>query len=254
MLQRTDPRLVALDRLVEEPYSSVLAYPERTAQEVEARIGELERLGIKQVIFEGSSKIGKLGVLGKGCIGIVVKALLDGSEVALKIRRTDADRATMEREAGFLKIANGAGVGPKLLASSRNFLAIELAGGVKIIDWLKPDRSRDEIVSVARQILEQCFRLDGAGLDHGELSNLNKHVLVGERVTIIDFESASAERRVSNVTSVAQWLFVGGPMAQKVRDILGIGSTDIVIKALRSYKNESIKENFESLLSILGLR
>jgi len=128
------------------------------------------------------------------------------------------------------------------------------AGGVKIIDWLKPARSRDEIVSVARQILEQCFRLDGAGLDHGELSNLNKHVLVGVRVTIIDFESASTERRVSNVTSVAQWLFVGGPMAQKVRNILGISSTDIVINALRLYKNESVKENFESLLPILGLR
>lgn len=43
-------------------------------------------------------------------------------KVALKIRRTDADRSQMYHEADMLKKANSVDVGPKLLDVSENFL------------------------------------------------------------------------------------------------------------------------------------
>ncbi|MFQ5929872.1 MAG: serine/threonine protein kinase [Acidobacteriota bacterium] len=256
MLQRTNSPLVPLSELAEEPYSSVLGYPAaRTKKELEERVGELEGIGVKGIIFEGRSKIGRLGVLGKGYVGIVVKALLaDSSYVALKIRRTDASRESMEREACLLKIANSVGVGPRLLASSRNFLAMDFATGTRFIDWIKPERDAEEVRTVILEVLEQCFRLDATGLDHGELSNLRKHVIVGEHVTIIDFESSSTGRRTSNVTAASQFLFIGSPIAPKVRKVLGTGPADEVIRFLAEYKNDHNRESFESLLRVLKLR
>lgn len=253
MLQQTNSRLVAVNELAEEPYSSVLGYPKCSMHELENRVKELEPIGVKGIIFDGSSKIGKLGILGKGCVSVVVKAIVDDKTVALKIRRLDADRESMEREANFLKIANSVGVGPKFLAVSNNFLAMGLADGKKMVDWMRQDLRAGQIRSVALQVLEQCFKLDVIGLDHGELSNLNKHVIVGENITIIDFESASTERRVSNVTAAAQCLFIGSAIARKVRRLLESNSTQ-VIQSLKKYKNDVSKENFESLINVLKLR
>ncbi|MGH9923730.1 MAG: serine/threonine protein kinase, partial [Nitrososphaerales archaeon] len=122
-----------------------------------------------------------------------------------------------------------------------------------MVDWIKRDMEDQQVRSVTRQVLEQCFRLDTVGLDHGELSNLNKHVIVGANVTIIDFESASVGRRVANVTAATQCLFIGSAIARKVRSVLKIHSTDEIIHALKKYKNDVSKENFESLVSVLKL-
>jgi len=92
-------RLVATSALVDEPYSSILGYPKSSRDELESRVNELESIGVQGILFEGNSKIGKLDVLGKGCVSVVVKAVIDGKIVALKIRRLDADRESMEREA-----------------------------------------------------------------------------------------------------------------------------------------------------------
>ncbi len=247
-------RLVTVNELVEEPYSSVLGYPKCPKDELENRVKELESIGVKGIIFEGNSKIGKLEIMGKGCVSVVVKAVVDDRIVALKIRRLDADRESMERESNFLKIANSVDVGPRFFANSKNFLTMDIADGMKIIDWIKQDLGARQIRLVALQILEQCFRLDTIGLDHGELSNLNKHVIVGKNLTIIDFESASTERRVSNVTAAAQCLFIGSAIARKIRSVLEIDSSDKIIQELKRYKNDVSKENLESLIGALKLR
>ena len=253
LLQQMNSRLVPVKELIEEPYAYVLGYPRCSREELENRVAELESINVKGIIFEGSGMIGKLGVLGKGCVSVVVKALIDGKTVALKIRRLDADRESMEREADFLKIANSVDVGPKLFAKSKNVLAMQVADGQKIEYWIKQDFGVRQIRTVALQVLEQCFRLDAIGLDHGELSNLKKHVIVGNNVTIIDFESASTGRRLSNVTAATQCLFIGSAIARKVCRVLRVDSSDEIILSLRKYKNNVNKENFESLISVLKL-
>ena len=253
LLQQINSRLVEINELVEEPYSYVLGYPRCPRDELENRIRELKSIDVKGIVFEGGSMIGRLSILGKGCVSVVVKAVINDRTVALKIRRLDADRESMEREANFLSIANSVDVGPKLVAKSKNFLAMELADGEKMVDWIRRDLEDEQVRSVTRHILEQCFRLDTIGLDHGELSNLNKHVIVGKNVMIIDFESASVGRRVANVTAATQCLFIGSAIAKKVRSVLKIHSTDEIIHALKGYKNDVGKENFELLISVLKL-
>jgi len=210
----------------------------------------MESLGITSIILGGKTIIKSTPVAGKGCVGIVVKAKARGTVCALKIRRTDADRKTMDNEARFHKIANSVGVGPHLEGQTKNLIAMEFVPGQSIVEWVSYATKR-KMSRVARAILEQCFRLDRVGLDHGELSTLERHVIVSDRSHIIDFESASTARKTSNVTAAAQSIFLYGTVASRVQKILGATDREKVILALRTYKQSQTRANFDSALGSL---
>ena len=116
------------------------------------------------------------------------------SQVALKIRRTDSQRKNMKNESILLKLVNTIGVGPKIFDNSKNFLVMEYLEGEKISNWVNSLHgigSTKKFKTVVKKILEDCYKLDNLGLDHGELSNVSKHVIVGKiKSTLIDFESS----------------------------------------------------------------
>ena len=244
--------VVSLKVLRERKHCKVLCYPKFEQKEVERRLKELERLGVQALEFTGEKNICDVPVLGKGCVGIVVVAYTRCGRAALKIRRVDADRKGMFHEGEMLKRANAIDVGPKLLEISENFLLMELVEGTHFPEWIESLGEREvqsRVRLVLKDILEQCYRLDEAGLDHGELSNAPKHIIVDadDRSYLVDFETASINRRVSNVTSVCQYIFLGSQIADKVKEKLGEVDEKQLINALRAYKRERTKENFEKL-------
>jgi putative serine/threonine protein kinase len=102
--------------------------------------------------------------------------------------------------------------------------------------------------------LEDCYKLDQLNFDHGELSNISKHVIIGKtKSTLIDFESSSTKRRPSNITSITQAIFIGSGIAKKVQKIYKNPSKDKIIEGLKQYKQEKTQENFDVLLKILKL-
>jgi putative serine/threonine protein kinase len=176
----------------------------------------------------------------------------------------------MDNEAHFHKMANAAGVGPSLEGHTKNLIVMEFVTGQRIIDWVvllgnnnnnnknknnnknNKKATKSKMCTVARAILEQCFSLDVAGLDHGELSRLARHVIVSDdKPYIIDFESASTTRKTSNVTAAAQSIFLYGIVADKVRKILGNTDGEKVIHALRAYKHFHTRANFDAVLDSL---
>jgi putative serine/threonine protein kinase len=219
---------------------------------LERRLKELERLGVQALEFAGEKNIFEVPVLGKGCVGVVVVAYTIFGKAALKIRRVDADRKGMFHEGEMLKRANAIDVGPKLLEISENFLLMELVEGTHFPQWIEYLRGKEvqlRVRLVLKDVLEQCFRLDEAGLDHGELSNAPKHIIVDadDLPHLIDFETASINRRVSNVTSVCQYLLLGSQIADKVKEKLGKVDEKELVNALRTYKRERTRENFEKI-------
>ena len=70
---------------------------------------------------------------------------------------------------------------------------------------------------------------------------------------MIDFESSSTKRRVSNVTSITQAIFIGSGIAKKVQRIYKIPSKEKIIEVLRIYKQEQSRDSFENLLKILNV-
>ncbi len=225
---------------------------------MEKRLQELEKLGVKAVEFTGEKRAFDVPVLGKGHVGIVVGVHTDLGKGALKIRRVDADRAGMQHEAEMLRRANAIHVGPRLFNVTENFLLMEFIEGTLLPQWveaLKGRGTRSRIRRVLRAILEQCYRLDEAGLDHGELSRAPKHIIVDadDRPHLVDFETASINRRVSNVTSICQYLFIGSKAAKTIKKKLGEVDKKELINALRNYKQEWTQESFKKILDVCGL-
>lgn len=235
------------------PYDAVLGYPSADARAVRARVAELRRHGVDRVAFWGPVRLGKLDVLGKGYTGVVILGRRRGVTVAVKIRRTDARRASMSHEAGILRSANRAGVGPRLLASGRNVLVMEYVRGRYITDWL---RDCDDVASaraVLAGVVTDCHRLDLAGIDHGELNRITRHVLVGRRACLVDFESGSTSRRPSNVTSAVQGIFITPRVAGHVRRMYRLPPKGRMIGALGRYKQNPTHQSYLDLMGLLGL-
>ena len=248
---------ISIKKFTEEPYSKILGYPNATNRQIKSRINELQKLKIKSICLTGPTTIGNLEILGKGYVGLVVLVKRGNKEVALKIRRTDSQRENMKNESILLKLVNSVSVGPKIIDVSKNFLVMEYIEGKKFSDWiemLKGSGSAKQLKSTIRNVLEDCYRLDQIGFDHGELSNISKHVIVGKnKVVLIDFESSSTKRRPSNVTSITQAFFIGSGIAKHAQRIYKNSSKEKIIFALKSYKQEKTRDNFEKLLKILKL-
>jgi putative serine/threonine protein kinase len=247
------PLIVLVENLREEPYASVLCYPKSTEAEVQKRIIELKEHGVKAVEFVGKASAFNVPVLGKGFVGIVVVAHIDEQRVALKIRRVDADRAGLEHEARMLAKANDVQVGPRLIGVSKNFLLMQLIDGAVLPRWLDANKEEAHVRGVLNEVLEQCWRLDRAGLDHGELSKAPKHILVDKqrKPWIVDFESASVNRKTSNVTSVCQFLFTGGGgVSRAVAEVLGERNREEIVGALRLYKKGKSRGDFNRVVQV----
>ena len=247
------PTTIPLENLIEEPYASIVCYPRTNPTEIQKRVEELRQHGVSAVEFAGKTSASNIPVLGKGYVGVVVIAQLKEQKVALKMRRIDADRSDFTHEAEMLQKANAIGVGPKFIAASTNFLLSHLIDGDLLEDWLETYRDKELIRKVLVDILEQCWRMDEAGLDHGEISKAPKHLLMdkADKPFIVDFETASIMRRAINVTSVCQFLFMGNSRAAKMLDeIFGKKNKLELIAALKNFKKNQTRGNFEGLLKM----
>jgi len=255
---RQPPETVDVEKLDRMPYLSILTYPRPNLRAAKARIKQLRDLGVKTVTFEGRPKIGRLGLVGIGTVGLVVKASRGGDETfALKIRRTDANRPSMFEEFRLTQVANRLRIGPRAFGRTKDFLLMQYVGSVELEDYIKGLSGRgtaNKVREAAHSLLNQCRKLDLVGLDHGQLSNLRKHVIMGGGAPcIIDFESASQGRAVKNVTAAAQFLFIGSSLSPRVRRMLGIRNTDAMLQALRDYSNDKSDESYVRVLSTFGV-
>ncbi len=224
-------------------FEEILCYPLFSKEEFENRLKELKEIGIEDLIEGGNTTVLGRRIIGKGTTSLVVKALYKGKLVALKIRRLDSNRESMEKEANILQVLSNQDFVPKLFSFSKNFLILEYLEGTDIDVFLEK-AEEEEIKSVVKQIISICIKLDELGIDHGELSNASDHVLVDKnlKVKIIDFESASLNRKPQNITSILSYLFISNkPFSEKVLKAFGLKRED-VINASRDYK-KGIKDS-----------
>lgn len=251
-----DSPLIPLNALAGTRYAKILNYPSLDASELDARLRELAAVGVTAIRCVGPSMVEGIEILGKGCVGLVTQAVFEGKLVALKIRRSDADRPSMDEEARLLRSANSVNVGPRLITATKNFLVMESFQGLPLFRWATAGPKSDKsIKSVLSRLLNSCFKLDAIGLDHGELSHAPKNVLVGLKSTvcIVDFESASMVRRPSNVTSLLQY-FLFGTISRTLHISRMIPPRGTVVRALSQYKHEGSVESYWRLLETMRLK
>lgn len=234
----------------------ILCYPHFSLCNLQDRLRQASQLKISNFILsEVESGSVKSRVLGVGHVGVVVKAKVEGFTVAVKIRRVDADRDSLEGEAKNLEYVNNWGIGPKLYSWSRDFIVMEYVDGVSLSEWLLRVDSVDSLKRVVLELLRQCRLLDLIGVDHGELSRPYRHVLISRsgRVYILDFESASQRRRPRNLSSIASYLFFKPSIVSSVlREKLGF-NLQVALEKVREYVKRRDESSYQSLLETLNL-
>jgi len=246
-----------LEELTKVPYIQVLTYPRISLKDARQRLGQLKKLGVEELVFEGHTRVGRLGILGLGTVGVVVKAKTTEGTYALKIRRLDANRPDMEVEVKLTSLANRVGVGPEVYGHTKDMILMRLIESQEVAAWLRGlegKGKRDQAREMVHALLNQCRKLDIMGIDHGQLSNLRKHAVIAEgQPWIIDFESAGTGRRPRNVTTAAQYLFVGGAVSPLLRRILGIRETSALTRLLANYKHDLSDYSYAKILEHLRI-
>jgi putative serine/threonine protein kinase len=162
----------------------------------------------------------------------------------------------MKPEFDFYKLANMYDIGPRVHCCTIDFLLMEYIDGLSIENWFSNAKlDRYLIKSVVTNILNQCFVLDKINLDHGQLNKLYNHIIIspdGLNCTIVDFESASTLRKVSNLTSAFQGLFFKGIISKQINKFIDYGNKkNEFLESLKDYKKNISKENFDSLMSLI---
>jgi len=234
----------------------LLSWPSFDEALAEGRLGDLRLLGVDALILGGPHQVGSIRVLGKGHVGIVVAARAGEAWAALKIRRTDADRASLRGEAELLGLANGVRVGPELFGCTDDLILMELVEGPYLGDWIDGlyPSDGDRLRGVLRVLLLDARRLDGVGLDHGELVRVRRHIIVANNMPrIVDFESASTGRRAANVTTVVQSLFLNEGTSARIGRLMELPEREPLLAALRGYKAGMSEADFAEILRVLGL-
>jgi len=154
-------------------------------------------------------------IVGKGHAAIVLLAWARAGPAALKVRRRDSKKRSLEAEARILSIAHVAGAAPEPLWASREAALMRLAPG----DPLGEAQLTPATVAAA---LAAARALDAAGILHRELSRPWRHVIVGDReAVIVDYDSASPGCGSVNKVAGAILYRLGGLRAlQEARPLL----------------------------------
>lgn len=245
----------SLDEALDSNAGKFLCWPVFDQDVAEERITQLRSLGVESVALGGPHSILDNPILGKGHVGVVIRAMYQGLEVALKCRRTDSDRKTMDNEAKILRKANEAGVGPHIYANSKDFIAMEKLVGPYFGDWTRDNIEKmDEIRENVSIIIGIARKLDAARIDHGELTKIRRHFIVTEGgPRVIDFESSSLGRIPQNLTCTVQSMFLQTRFATVLAQAYPMPDRGELLKELRSYKKNPDEENYRGILRVLNL-
>ncbi|MEM3185398.1 MAG: hypothetical protein QXQ39_01790 [Conexivisphaerales archaeon] len=242
---------IAINRASLPPFDKIICYP--TGHGADARVKEFMQIGVTDLGLVGRAKVNGIRVLGKGTTSIVILCRWHGKKKALKVRRVDAGGSGANHEAIFLKRANDCMVGPKLCTWSENSIVMEYLQGITLGEWLMRLQSYTdaEVKSIISNLLIQARKLDVCGIIHRELGNASRHAIISkERATFVDFGTAGLSMKASNVTSLANYLFLQKTHATQIEKHIHF-CRDELLGMLKEYKISRADKIFGKLLQLI---
>jgi len=143
--------------------------------------------------------------LAKGKRGVVYSGFFKGKKVAVKVKSEKTKAETIAREISILKKINKFNIGPILISYGDNYFIMELIKGKKILDYLKESK-REDILDVLEDIITQLKKLDDLGLSKDEMTHPHKHIIIGKKPVLIDFERTRHHEKPHNITQFCVYL------------------------------------------------
>ena len=190
---------------------------------------QLEKLNIRNIKY-----------LAHGKRGIVFTADYKNKNVAIKTKKKQSQAiGRVKNEAKFLKIINKQDIGPKLILSKDNFLIYEFIRGEFIKNWIQK-ASKKDILRIFKNILEQCHKLDKLNIDKKEMTRPVKHIIIGKKITMIDFERAHYVKEPKNTTQFLQYIMKNKELLE--RKGIMINREEIINVSKKYKKNKDINK------------
>jgi HemK-related putative methylase len=194
----------------------------------------LEKRGISDVRY-----------LAKGKRGIIYTGSLEKRKVTIKASNPGSHAiGRIENETRMLRKVNKKNIGPKFLFSAGNFLAYVYVDGKMILDFIA-GAEKKRILDILDDLFRQLYTLDTMGISKEEMHHPVKHILVGKRPVLIDFERAHHTQRPQNVTQFLQFLVEISPLLRKSGILL---EKDSLIKSAKSYTRD---HDIEKVMEVL---
>lgn len=150
---------------------------------------KLEKKKVKNLRYFTHGHRGILFTGGHNNKKIVIKAKLAESKAVGRINN----------EIKWLKLLNKHKVGPKLLFYENDFFVYEFVKGEFIMPYFEKS-NKTEIKKILKIIFKQLHALDKLGVDKEEMHHPFKHVLIGKKIVLLDFERCHKTKKPKNVT------------------------------------------------------
>ena len=143
--------------------------------------------------------------LAEGWRGLIYTAIWNGQRVSIKVARSAEKLEALKKEIKILQKLKGKKGFPQILFWGEDFFVYSYIEG---IPFGKIQEGTDDRKQVLKEVLKLAYELDLLGVDHGELTRIDKNVLVGERgeVYLLDFERGREKGKKRNVTQFLQVL------------------------------------------------
>jgi release factor glutamine methyltransferase len=200
---------------------------------------------LEELMSEGFINIKKFA---KGHRGIIWKAKLKNKAVAIKTKLLSSEAVgNIEREAEWLKLLNRKGIGPKLLFEGKGHFAYQFIEGIFIKDFIKK-ANKNRLKKVLKEVFRQCFILDQLKMNKEEMHHPIKHVIIGKKVVLLDFERANKSISPRNVTQFCQYII--NQRAELNKKGFKIDREDMIALA-RNYSKKMDKENLNKILKAI---
>src|SRR3989344_5644060 len=151
-------------------------------------------------------RITSITYLAHGKRGTVFVGSYKNKKVAVKMKRNDSDAVgRIKNEAQWLKKLRPLGIAPSLILADKQFVVYEFIQGQFIEDYIIT-HSAAAITKVLTHVLHKCFALDALGVSKEEMHQPYKHIIVGKRIKMIDFERMHETKKPQNVTQFVQYI------------------------------------------------
>lgn len=187
-------------------------------------------------------------LFAKGHRGVIFTGMYKGKKISIKAQRLDVVTRTVEDEAEKIARVNKKGIAPKLLFKGKDYFAYRFIEGELIKQFLEHSNKK-ETKRVILEVLRQCRVLDVIHFTKKEMTNPYKHVIVGKKTVLVDFERAHYDQHPQNVTQFCQYILRNhGLLSSKGMSF----KKDELIALAKHYKNSQTKANYNKIKSLIS--
>ena len=179
----------------------------------------------------------KYKVFAKGKHSIVYISTMKNIRITRKKARNNKFIKNINKEAMILNLINQFNLGPKLIKKGPDYFDYVFVDGQYIKDWIKTASSSSKR-TIAKKVLLQCYKLDKLKITKEEMNHPSKHIIISNKIVLIDFERAKFTKRPQNVTQFCQYLIKN--------EIMKFDR-----KILKAYKNDQNYHNFRKVLKMI---